>query len=471
MLADAARTYLNRYGVKVGDARSSSSTAHDSAYRAALDLQGGRRRDRADRRPARRGGRAAAAGARAPPASGRGHGVGARASKGDARLAGGARSRADAGRHRTDRLRRAADVRRLDAVGASLLAVARQARLRRGAARSSCPGASVAARALRRRLQRRPSSSPRRSPRARGRREAAAARGLRAPPRRALRASRARRTPRRRRSARPLHVLGDRNAQGLRRLPERRLRQGHRARGAGGHPLDRARQALHHHRHGDRPGQDLQHERARDRRRRAGASRSPRSGSPPSAALYAGDLRRLRRRRRAATCSIRSARTPIHGWAAAKGAAFEDVGLWKRAWYFPRAGETCTPRSRASAARCARRSACSTPRRSARSRSSGPTPPRSSSACTPTRSQKLEVGRCRYGLMLNENGFVMDDGVIAPHRARPLPRHDDDRRRAARARPHGGLSADRVHRPRGLADLDDRAMGGHRRAGADARAT
>src|SRR5690606_18363927 len=27
--------------------------------------------------------------------------------------------------------------------------------------------------------------------------------------------------------------------------------------------------------------------------------------------------------------------------------------------------------------------------------------------------QKLGVGRCRYGLMLTEAGFVMDDGVIA----------------------------------------------------------
>ena len=27
--------------------------------------------------------------------------------------------------------------------------------------------------------------------------------------------------------------------------------------------------------------------------------------------------------------------------------------------------------------------------------------------------QKLEVGRCRYGLLLSEAGFLMDDGVIA----------------------------------------------------------
>ena len=33
-------------------------------------------------------------------------------------------------------------------------------------------------------------------------------------------------------------------------------------------------------------------------------------------------------------------RTPIHEWAAENGAAFEDVSLWKRAWYFPRPGES-----------------------------------------------------------------------------------------------------------------------------------
>ena len=33
-------------------------------------------------------------------------------------------------------------------------------------------------------------------------------------------------------------------------------------------------------------------------------------------------------------------RTPIHDWAEENGAAFEDVGQWKRAWYFPRAGES-----------------------------------------------------------------------------------------------------------------------------------
>ncbi len=52
-------------------------------------------------------------------------------------------------------------------------------------------------------------------------------------------------------------------------------------------------------------------------------------------------------------------------------------------------------------------------------------------------------------------------------RARSLPYHDDDRRRRQRARPHGGLSPDRVRRSQGLADLDDRAMGDDRRAGSE----
>ena len=29
--------------------------------------------------------------------------------------------------------------------------------------------------------------------------------------------------------------------------------------------------------------------------------------------------------------------TPIHDWAVEHGAVFENVGLWKRAWYFPQA--------------------------------------------------------------------------------------------------------------------------------------
>ena len=58
--------------------------------------------------------------------------------------------------------------------------------------------------------------------------------------------------------------MSRRAAQGVRRFPERRHRQGHRARRARGLRFGRASQALHHARHGDRPGQDLQRHRPRD---------------------------------------------------------------------------------------------------------------------------------------------------------------------------------------------------------------
>ena len=54
----------------------------------------------------------------------------------------------------------------------------------------------------------------------------------------------------------------------VRRLPERRDQQGPRAGDARGVRVDRAHQALHDDRHGDRPGQDVEHERAGDRGRR-----------------------------------------------------------------------------------------------------------------------------------------------------------------------------------------------------------
>ena len=73
---------------------------------------------------------------------------------------------------------------------------------------------------------------------------------------------------------------------------------------------------------------------------------------------------------------------------------------------------------------------------------------------------KLGVGRCRYGLLLGEDGFIRDDGSHRPPRRRPL-RHHHHRRRA-RPQHDGGLPADRVARPPGLAHLDHRAVGDRR---------
>lgn len=104
---------------------------------------------------------------------------------------------------------------------------------------------------------------------------------------------------------------------------------------------------------------------------------------------------------------------PCHDWAVAQGAAFEDVGLWKRAHYFPRAGEDM----HAAVAR-----ECRAVRASAgifdastlgKIEIAGPDAAEFVDRIYTNPFKKLEIGRLRYGIMLREDGFVMDDGVVA----------------------------------------------------------
>ncbi len=105
-------------------------------------------------------------------------------------------------------------------------------------------------------------------------------------------------------------------------------------------------------------------------------------------------------------------RTAIHDWAEEKGAAFEDVGLWKRAWYFARAGESMHD----AVARECRTTRASVGLFDASTLGKievvGPDAAVFLERMYANAFRKLEVGRCRYGLMLTEAGFLMDDGVI-----------------------------------------------------------
>lgn len=105
-------------------------------------------------------------------------------------------------------------------------------------------------------------------------------------------------------------------------------------------------------------------------------------------------------------------RTPMHAWAEAHGAVFEDVGMWKRAWYFPKAGKDMHA---AVARECAAvRSSVGMFDASTLGKIEvvGPDAAEFMNRLYTNPWSKLEPGRCRYGLMLNEAGFVMDDGVI-----------------------------------------------------------
>ena len=105
--------------------------------------------------------------------------------------------------------------------------------------------------------------------------------------------------------------------------------------------------------------------------------------------------------------------TPIHSWAVEHGAVFEDVGLWKRARFFPQAGEDM----HAAVSR-----ECRTVRTSVglldattlgKIEVVGPDAAEFLERMYVNPWKKLQPGRCRYGLLLNEAGYVIDDGVAA----------------------------------------------------------
>ena len=104
--------------------------------------------------------------------------------------------------------------------------------------------------------------------------------------------------------------------------------------------------------------------------------------------------------------------TPMHDRAVALGAVFEDVGQWKRAHHFPRATES---EAEAVTRECrAVRQAAGLFDASTLGKIEvvGPDAALFLERMYTNSWAKLTPGRCRYGLMLGENGFVMDDGVI-----------------------------------------------------------
>ena len=103
--------------------------------------------------------------------------------------------------------------------------------------------------------------------------------------------------------------------------------------------------------------------------------------------------------------------TPMHAWHVAAGAVFEDVGTWQRPRYFPRPGETM---AQAVARECrAARGAVAMLDASTLGKIDvqGPDAARFLDRIYANSIADLAPGRCRYGIMLNENGMIFDDGV------------------------------------------------------------
>ncbi len=105
-------------------------------------------------------------------------------------------------------------------------------------------------------------------------------------------------------------------------------------------------------------------------------------------------------------------KTPAHAWAQAQDAVFEDVGLWKRARYFPQAGETM---HEAVNREClAVRSSCGMFDASTLGKIEvvGPDAAEFLNRLYVNDWTTLAPGRSRYGILLRDDGFVYDDGVI-----------------------------------------------------------
>ena len=106
-------------------------------------------------------------------------------------------------------------------------------------------------------------------------------------------------------------------------------------------------------------------------------------------------------------------RTPMHEAHEAAGAYFEPVGLWRRPYCFPRAGETH--------AQAVQREVLNTRANAGLLDAStlgkiivkGPDAGRFLDMLYTGVMSTLPVGKCRYGLMCNEQGFLSDDGVVA----------------------------------------------------------
>ena len=136
-------------------------------------------------------------------------------------------------------------------------------------------------------------------------------------------------------------------------------------------------------------------------------AQGPSNARPPSAPVpfaalagpYGGDL----------LDPIRT--TPIHPWHVERAAVFEDVGQWKRPWYFPLDGESM---EQAVEREClAVRNAVGAMDASTLGKIEvvGTDAPAFLDRMYTNRMSNLAVGGIRYGLMLGLDGMVLDDGV------------------------------------------------------------
>ena len=105
--------------------------------------------------------------------------------------------------------------------------------------------------------------------------------------------------------------------------------------------------------------------------------------------------------------------TPMQEWHEAAGARFENVGQWRRAWYYPQPGESMHEAVARECLAVRRRVGILDYSTLGKIEVTGPDAGEFLDRVYTNAWKRLRPGRCRYGLMLGEDGMILDDGVTA----------------------------------------------------------
>ncbi len=105
-------------------------------------------------------------------------------------------------------------------------------------------------------------------------------------------------------------------------------------------------------------------------------------------------------------------RTPMHGWHEAAGAYLEPVGLWRRAYCYARGGESHSEAVHREILNTRANVGLLDASTLGKIIVKGPDAGRFLDMLYTNVMSTLPVGKCRYGLMCNEQGFLSDDGVV-----------------------------------------------------------
>lgn len=103
--------------------------------------------------------------------------------------------------------------------------------------------------------------------------------------------------------------------------------------------------------------------------------------------------------------------TALHQWHVEAGAVFEDVGQWKRPWYFPKPGESMEDAVRRECVAARQGVAVMDASTLGKIDIQGPDAAVFLDRIYTNIFSTLPEGQCRYGLMCKADGIVFDDGV------------------------------------------------------------